>query len=122
MRAASKKRFQSCVGGTRRRQAAAPPTFSPLEPRRLMTLAGNTLFPLDNPWNHPVTNTPVAANSATLVANIGSTKSLHPAFGTVFDGQLNGIPYNVVPGNLPKVNVIIDAYPSESDKVPVPIP
>src|SRR5256885_17194815 len=116
MRAASKKRFQSCVGGTRRRQAAAPPTFSPLEPRRLMTLPGNTLFPLDNPWNHPVTNTPVAANPATLVANIGSTKSLHPAFGTVFDGQLNGIPYNVLPGTFSKATVTINAYPIERVK------
>jgi hypothetical protein len=87
-----------------------------------MSLAGNQLFPSDNPWNHPITDAPVAANSGTLVASIGAAKTLHPDFGTAYNGTLNGIPYNVVAGSQPKVNVTVDAYPDESDLGPVPIP
>ena len=50
---------------------------------------------------------------------------LHPDFGqdTNGDNPLYGIPYNVVHGNSQaKINVIIDAYPGESDVEPVPIP
>ncbi len=93
-----------------------------LEGRRLLSLGGNQLFPSDNPWNHPITDAPVAANSATLVSSIGAGKPLHPDFGTTYGGLLNGIPYSVVNGSQPKVNVTIDAYPSESDLLPVPIP
>ncbi len=93
-----------------------------LEERLVPTLNGDTLFPADNPWNQKITSAPVAANSATLVASIGATAHLHPDFGTTWAGALNGIPYNVVSGTQPKVNVVIDAYPTESDLVPVPIP
>jgi hypothetical protein len=97
-------------------------TVEGLETRRLLSLDGNQLFPSDNPWNHPITDAPIAANSATLVSSIGASKPLHPDFGSVYNGYLNGIPYNTVTGSQPKVNVTIDAYPSESDLDPVPIP
>lgn len=93
-----------------------------LEDRQLFTLAGDTLFPADNPWNQRINNAPVAANSSTLVASIGATRNLHPDFGTIYEGAYIGIPYVIVSGTQPKVNVIIDAYPDESDIVPVPIP
>jgi hypothetical protein len=93
-----------------------------LEERALLTLQGNQLFPADNPWNEKITNAPVAANSATLVASIGAASPLHPDFGTVYNGALIGIPYNIVPRTQAKINVVIDAYASESDLVPVPIP
>jgi hypothetical protein len=87
------------------------------------TLDGNQLFPLDNPWNQNVSHAPVAANSDTLIGSIGATKSVHADFGaSLWDGSLIGIPYNVVPGNQPKVNVVIDAYSDESDLLPAPIP
>jgi hypothetical protein len=54
-----------------------------LEDRALMTLAGNQLFPDDSPWNQRVDGAPVAANSATLVNNIGASAPLHPDFGMV---------------------------------------
>src|ERR1700758_1499389 len=92
-----------------------------LEPRTMPSLAGNQLFPADNPWNQKITNAPVAANSATLGASIGLGNSLPPDFGTVWNGALNGIPVNLVPGTQPKVNVVIDAYASESDLQPIPI-
>ncbi len=93
-----------------------------LEPRAVPTLLGNTLFPADNPWNHKITAAPVAANSNALVQSIGADTSFHPDFGTVYNGALNGIPYNVVTKNQPKVSVTIDGYPGESDLLPVPIP
>jgi hypothetical protein len=108
--------------GKLERAKARPLRLEVLEERALLTLQGNALFPADNPWNEKITNAPVAANSAALVASIGATAGLHPDFGTVFDGALIGIPYNVVSGTQPKVTVVIDAYADESDLVPVPIP
>jgi hypothetical protein len=107
---------------TSNRSLRRPLRLEALEVRTLMTLQGNQLFPSDNPWNERITNAPVAANSNTLVASIGTASPLHPDFGTVFNGALNGIPYNVVSKTQPKINVVIDAYAGESDLVPVPIP
>src|SRR5438132_4520772 len=94
-----------------------------LEERTVPTLLGNQLFPADNPWNQKITNAPVAANSATLVANIGLTSAMHADFGAgTYAGSLIGIPFNVVPGTQAKVNVVIDAYASECDVQLIPIP
>lgn len=97
-----------------------------LEDRRLLTLLGQQVFPLDYPWNQDISNAPVAANSAAIISHIGSTIKIHPDWGE--DNPANGasplygIPYNVVHGKMTaKVNVIIDNYPGESDVVPVPI-
>ena len=97
-------------------------TIEALETRSLMTLAGDTLFPADNPWNQRVAAAPVAANSSTLVASIGATRPLHPDFGTIYEGAYIGIPFMVVSAGQPLVDVVIDAYADESDIVPVPIP
>src|SRR5262249_17065423 len=93
-----------------------------LESRTVPSLLGNELFPTDNPWNQKITNAPVAANSATLVASIGLTGHFHPDFGTTYPAALNGIPFNVVSGTQPKSAITIDAYPDESDLQPIPIP
>jgi hypothetical protein len=94
-----------------------------LEDRLVPTLLGNQLFPSDNPWNENITNAPVAANSATLVASIGLGSNLHPDFGAgTYAGSYIGIPFNVVSGTQPKIHVVIDAYASESDLLPIPIP
>lgn len=93
-----------------------------LETRSLMTLSGDTLFPADNPWNQRVAAAPIAGNSSTLVASIGASRSLHPDFGTIYEGAYIGIPFMVVSAGQPLVDVVIDAYADESDIVPVPIP
>src|SRR5215469_16084736 len=98
-----------------------------LESRRMLTLLGKQIFPADNPWNQNISNAPVAANSAAVIAHIGASTRLtpnwyadNPANGS---SPLYGIPFNVVHGNsTAKVNVTIDNYPGESDIVPVPIP
>ena len=88
---------------------------------------GQQVFPTNNPWNQIISAAPVATNSATIIASIGTGVHFHPDWGT--DSPTNGasplygIPYNVVHGNsTAKVNVIIDNYPGESDIVPMPIP
>jgi hypothetical protein len=98
-----------------------------LEDRTVPTLLGQQLFPLNYPWNQNISTAPVAANSAAIIAHIGSAIGVHPDWGndSASNGNapLYGIPYNVVHGNsTAMVNVIIDNYPGESDIVPVPIP
>src|SRR5262245_40998033 len=58
------------------------------------SLNGRLPFPADNPWNRDVSNEPVDANSAALIASCG-LNNLHPDFGTVWNGAPNGIPYIV---------------------------
>ena len=93
------------------------------------TLLSSNLFPADNPWNQNISQAPVATNSAAIMNSIIATYGngrFHPDFGQ--DSRtpatpLYGIPYNVVHGNsTPRVHVTIDASPTESDLVSVPIP
>ncbi len=104
------------------------PQVDPLEGRQLLTLLGQQLFPTDNPWNQNISSAPVAPNSAAIMGNIISLYGnghFHPDFGqdTQSNNPLYGIPFNVVHGNsVAKVNVVIGAYPSESDIEPAPIP
>ena len=98
-----------------------------LESRVVPSLMGQQLFPSDNPWNQNISAAPVAANSAAVIAHIGTSTRLtpdwysdNPANGS---NPLYGIPFNIVHGNsLANVNVTIDNYPGESNITPVPIP
>jgi hypothetical protein len=56
-----------------------------------------------------------------LIAAIGLNKGLHPDFGAHYNGGPFGIPYVVVSGSTPGVNVSFD-YADESDPGPYPIP
>ena len=89
------------------------PPNDPLPPR--------TVFPSDNAWNRDVSAEPVDPNSANLIAACGATRSLHPDFGTVWDGAPWGIPYVTVRSDQPRVPVSF-YYPDESDPGPYPIP
>lgn len=79
------------------------------------------VFPTDNDWNKDISHEPVDANSAKLIASIGNNVNLHPDFGTVWENQPIGIPYNVVNGTQPKVKINF-SHGSESDPGPYPIP
>jgi hypothetical protein len=79
------------------------------------------VFPADNYWNQDISNEPVDPNSATYVNSLGSSETLHPDFGTWWDGAPIGIPITVVSGTQIKVPVSFD-YASESDPGPYPIP
>jgi hypothetical protein len=104
------------------------PGIDPLEHRGLLSLLGRQLFPSDNPWNQNIASAQVATNSTAIINNIISLYGngrFHPDFGqdTRGNSPLYGIPFNVVHGNTePKVHVVIDAYPSESDLQDAPIP
>ena len=84
------------------------------------TLEGRRILPADNPWNTDVSGEPVDPASATLIASCG-LRTLHPDFGTTWNGAPNGIPYVVVRGTQGRVPVRFD-YADESDPGPYPIP
>jgi hypothetical protein len=98
-----------------------------LEPRDVPTLLGQQLFPSNYPWNQNIANAPVAANSAAIIDQIGGSIPIHPDWGNDSPANghdpLYGIPINIVHGNsVPKVNIIIGNYASESDVEAVPMP
>jgi hypothetical protein len=84
-------------------------------------IPSRTVFPADNAWNRDVSTEPVDPNSANLIASCGATRSLHPDFGTVYEGVPWGIPYVTVRGDQARVPVSF-YYGDESDPGPYPIP
>ena len=85
------------------------------------SLNGRQLFPPNDPWNTDISKEPVDPNSNVLIASIEASKSLHPDFGTTYNGEPWGVPYVVVPGNQPKVRIKFK-WADESDPGPYPIP
>ena len=86
-------------------------------------LNGFVPFPSTSLWNSDISSSPVDPNSANIINFIGATVALHPDFGAgTFQHQTIGIPYQVVAGIQPKVNVKLGLYASESDPGPQPIP
>jgi hypothetical protein len=85
------------------------------------SVGGCDVFPADNPWNTPIDQAPLHADSDAIVARIQSLggRRLHPDFG---ENPLYGIPYVVVPPSQPAVPVTYTAYGDESDPGPFPIP
>ena len=103
--------------------------FATSSPTARGSLLGSSLFPADSPWNQNISQAPVATNSATImnsiIAKYGNGR-FHPDFGQDYQlgsNPLYGIPYNVVHGNsTAKIQVVIDAYPDQSDVQNAPIP
>jgi hypothetical protein len=95
---------------------AAPGGAAPVAPSTC------TLFPADNAWRADVRALPVHAQSeAWLAAMGGKERRLHPDFGPAGPGeQPYGIPYQVVDGSTPRVEVDFD-YADESDRGPYPL-
>lgn len=89
------------------------------------TVGGCQVLPIANIWNTPVASLPVAANSAAVIDHIGATDTMHPDFGTVWNGAPIGIPYVVVPNGQAMLAIdfaSLDGWPGESDPGPYPIP
>jgi hypothetical protein len=88
-------------------------------------IAGCPLFPADNIWNTPVDTLPVHPRSDAYVATMGAGEHVHADFGSgewpPGSGSPIGIPYVVVPGTQPVVEVRF-GYADESDPGPYPIP
>lgn len=85
------------------------------------SLRGKRVFPADNPWNQDISAAAVDPNSTKLIASLGLNKTLHPDFGTAYEGVPNGIPYYVVSGKQKRVPILFE-YADESDPGPYPIP
>jgi hypothetical protein len=102
---------------------AVAPSEEAAEPveRPRPTIGGCTVFPPDSPWNTDISGYPVHPNSDNYIDSIGRDTSLHPDFGTVWNGAPNGIPYVTVPPGQPKVALSF-TYAEESDLYPYPIP
>jgi hypothetical protein len=81
-----------------------------------------SIFPPDNPWNWDISAYAVHPNSDNFIATIGRDKTLHPDFGTVWEGAPIGIPYAVVGRDQGLVPISYTAYGDESDPGPFPIP
>lgn len=104
---------------------------SQAQPQRAAAPAGKSIlktkfgdleiFPADNPWNADVSKLPVHRNSRKYLESIGLDRSLHPDFGTVWDGAPSGIPYVVVGKDQPRVPIEFE-YADESDAGPYPVP
>jgi hypothetical protein len=87
------------------------------------TIGGCPLFPATNPWNARVDKLPVAADSAAIIASIGTDTGVHADFGSgLWDGSKIGIPYVVVHGTTTPKSRVTFQYADESDKGPYPIP
>ncbi len=83
-------------------------------------------LPTDDAWNTRIDHLPVDARSDDYISSLGATRTLHPDFGSGVwppdsDSPI-GIPYVDVPAGTPAITVIYDAYGSESDPGPFPIP
>src|ERR1051326_3751965 len=98
-------------------------TCSGMTTGQLTSLNGFVPFPSNNLWNTDISAAPADPNSANLIDLIGNSTTLHADFGSgTFSGGSIGIPYQVVDGTQPKVNVKIGIYLDESDPSPMPIP
>jgi hypothetical protein len=83
------------------------------------SLGGFVPFTSGSPWNTDISTAPVDPNSATIISNFVGSVNLHPDFGT---DPTYGIPYLVVDGSQPLVNINLEAYGDESDPGPMPVP
>jgi hypothetical protein len=110
--------FVVCACSADRASITQPPDDAPLPNA---PIAGRTVFPSDNAWNRDISLESVDPNSANLIASCGATRSLHPDFGTQYEGVPWGIPFVTVRADQPRVPVSF-YYEDESDPGPYPIP
>jgi hypothetical protein len=86
------------------------------------SIQGCVILPANNIWNTPVDQLAPDPYSSSYVNTIGAATGVHPDFGSgTWDGGPMGIPYEVVPGGQPRVQIAFD-YADESDPGPYPIP
>jgi hypothetical protein len=87
------------------------------------SLNGFLPFPSDNLWNKDISSAPADSNSTAIINYVGASVGIHPDFGSgPYNGSYMGIPYTVVDGSQPLLPINYQAYGSESDPGPMPIP
>ena len=83
------------------------------------SLNGFVPFSSSSLWNTDISSAPVDPNSNTIISNWVGSVNVHPDWG---NDPTYGIPYVVVNGDQPLVNVNLGAYGGESDPGPMPVP
>jgi IPT/TIG domain-containing protein len=87
------------------------------------SLGGFLPFPADSLWNKDITSVPVDPKSDAIITFIGSGIGMHADFGAgQYQGSTIGIPYLIVGSQQIPVTINFNAYGSESDPGPMPIP
>ena len=86
---------------------------------QMASLNGFVPFGSSSLWNTDISASPVDPNSASIMSNWVGSVNMHPDWG---NDPSYGIPYVVVDGNQPLINVNLGAYGDESDPGPMPIP
>jgi hypothetical protein len=87
-----------------------------VKPATVPVVAGCQMFPANNPWNTNISSYPLDSLSGRYIAALPGHLGLF--FGA---GRDNGIPFNVVPSDQPKVSVSF-TYFKASNPGPYPIP
>lgn len=112
------------TGGTTTGSTSTPATCN----AKVSDVEGMQIFPAGNSWNQDISAAAVDPYSSQIISKIASSH-LKADFGSgLWDNAPIGIPFMVVCGSQPKVNVTFRAnandgnYGSESDKGPYPIP
>lgn len=86
------------------------------------SLNGFRPFPDDNLWNKDVSESPVDANSNSIISVIGTGVGVHADFGAgQYQNSTIGIPYTVVGASQAMTPIDYQAYGDESDPGPMPI-
>jgi len=80
------------------------------------------VFSADSPWNADISGLPVHPNSDNFIDSVGRGQTMHPDFGTEWNGAPNGIPFVLVDASTPDVAINYTAWGDESDPGPFPIP
>jgi hypothetical protein len=95
---------------------AATDAVQRAKPADVPVIGGCQMFPANNPWNADISEYPLDPLSAKYIAALPGNLQLD--FGPDPD---NGIPFNIVPSDQPKVPIIFE-YQWHSDPGPYPIP
>jgi hypothetical protein len=102
---------------------AQAPACNDMALGQIASLNGFVPVTSGSPWNTDISAAPVDPNSSAIIGFIGSGAPLHADFGSgEYRGQSIGIPYQIVAGDQPKVNVSVAPYADESDPGSMPIP
>jgi hypothetical protein len=82
-------------------------------------LNSGAMFAGSSEWSRPVQGLPKHALSDAWIINVGPSKSIWPAFGSVYDGAPNAFLFGYVAGSVPKRGVSF-VFPGESDYAYLP--
>ena len=94
---------------------SAPPALSAVTGTAVEGAPNCPMFPADNVWNTNISKLPVDPRSSAWMQSMNSSSTyLHPDFGPDPGGYPYGIPFAVVTGAHPSVQVTFQ-YASESD-------